>query len=253
MQSLRVTCNVPDLGRSHIVAALSLFHCDCQSLSTQGPILSFLLRSCTGEQRLSFVSPRYFPYMSTSQPNMSVSTPPQELIPDADPHTTPRDPAQTAHSSPEQASSVENPSEPPAPVPILVGSRSASPRRASSSSYHAAMLTKPVPELPRVHMAEGYAPTEVPQRVASPTFQIPASVSTHGGGRVRANTPPRKSVRLNPSYPTLDETVPAPRPVFVPPEDFYHRPATAASRYADSEMAWHARDEREPVRLITLS
>ena len=97
-------------------------------------------------------------------------------------------------------------------------------------------------------------PAEVPPRVASPTFLPPASVSTHGGhgargGRPRADTPPRKAVRVTPSYPILDETIRAPQPVIVPPGGFYPS-RRSTGRYPDSETAWHVRDDGEPVRLI---
>lgn len=97
-------------------------------------------------------------------------------------------------------------------------------------------------------------PAEVPPRVASPTFLPPVSVSTHGGhgargGRPRADTPPRKAVRVTQSYPILDETIRTPQPVIVPPGGFYPS-RRSTGRYPDSETAWHVRDDGEPVRLI---
>ena len=189
---------------------------------------------------------------TTSQQNMS--TPPRESTLDVNANTTPLDVAQATLSSPGQASSsvVENPSEPSAPT-IVQGAMQTAPRRASSSSYHISLISKPVPEIPQQHI-EVIEPAELPPRVASPMFLPPTSVSTHGGhgnrsARPRADTLPRRSVRVGPSYPIVDETIHAPRPVVVPPGGFYPS-RRSIGRYPDSETAWHVRDDPEPVRLI---
>ena len=122
---------------------------------------------------------------------------------------------------------VENPPESSAPMTVLGAMQTAPPRRASSSSYHISLISKPVPEVPQEHI-EVMEPAEVPPRVSSPTLLTPASVSTHGGhgarargDKARAETPPRKSVRVTRPYPILDETIRAPQPVIVPPGGFY--------------------------------
>ena len=199
---------------------------------------------------------KILPHMSTSQQNMS--TPPQGSTLEIHSNTAPLDVAQTILSSPGQASSsvVENLPGPSAPTTVLGAIQTAPPRRASSSSYRISLISKPVPEVPQEHI-EVIEPAEVPPRVASPTFPPHAFVSTHGGhgvrgGRPRADTPPRKVVRVTQSYPIPDETIHAPRPVVVPPGDFYpSRRSSRTGRYPDSETAWHVRGDGEPVRLIT--
>ena len=148
---------------------------------------------------------------------------------------------------------MENPPEPSAPTTVLGAMQTAPPRRASSSSYHMSLISKPVPEIPQEGI-EVTGPAVVPPRVASPTFLLPASVSTHGGhgtrgGRPCADIPPRRSVRVTRSYPILDETIHAPQPVIVPPGGFYPS-RRSTGRYPDSETAWHVRDDPEPVHLI---
>ena len=192
--------------------------------------------------------------MSTSQQNMS--TPPQESTPEIHSNTAPLEVAQTTLSSPGQASSsvVENLPEPSAPTTVLGAIQTVPPRWASSSSYRISLISKPVPEVLQEHI-EVIEPAEVPPRVASPTFPPPASVSTHGshgvrGGRPCVDTPPRKVVRATQSYPILDETIHAPRPVAVPPGDFFPS-RRSTGRYPDSETAWDVRGDGEPVHLIS--
>ena len=177
--------------------------------------------------------------MSTSQ--QYISTLPQESTPDVHSNTAP---AQVTHTvtSPGQASPsvVENPPEPSAPTTVLGAIQTAPPQRASSSSYRISLISKPVPEVPQEHI-EVMEPAEEPPQVASPTFLPPVSVSTHGGhgargGRPRADTPPRKAVRVTQSYPILDETIRTPQPVIVPPGGFYPS-RRSTGRYPDSETA----------------
>ena len=136
------------------------------------------------------------------------------------------------------------------PMPVLDAAQTSPPRPTSSSSYHATLISKPVPEVPREYITEDAStPAEVLPRVESPTFHAPpTSISAHEGSRARPNMPPRKSVCVIRSYPILDETTHAPRPVFVQLGDLYRH---SSSRYTDSETAWHAHDEREPVRSNT--
>ena len=225
---------------------MSWFHYSCLSTPFPAPFISPLQRK--SETVLHFFE--ILPHMSTSQQNMS--TQPQESTLDVHSNTAP---VQTTLSSPGQPSSsiVENPPEPSAPTTVLGAMQTAPPRRASSPSYHISLISKPVPEVPQEHI-KVMEPAEVPPRVASPTFLPPASVSTHGGhgargGRPRADTPPRKAVRVTHSYPILDETIRAPQPVVVPPGGFYPS-RRSTGRYPDSETAWHVRDDGEPVRLI---
>ena len=120
--------------------------------------------------------------LSTSTPQPSMSTPPQESIPDVHPHTMPLATTQTALSSPGQASSLaENPSKPSVPMPVLDAAQTSPPRPTSSSSYHATLISKPVPEVPREYItADASAPAEVLPRVASSTFHVPpTSISAH--------------------------------------------------------------------------
>jgi hypothetical protein len=249
-RAIRVVCNVQDLRigvrRSRVVLvplqlSISLFS------------VPFITRLRGGTETV-LRSSEILPHMSTTQQNMS--TPPRESTLDINSNTTPLDAAQATLSSPGQASPsvVENPPEPSAPTTVLGAMQAAPPRRASSSSYHISLISKPVPEIPQEHI-EVIEPAEVPPRVASPMFLPPASVSTHGGHgnkgvRPRADTPPRRAVRVAPSYPILDETIHAPHPVIVPPGGFYPSRRRSTGRYPDSETAWHVRDEPEPVRLI---
>jgi hypothetical protein len=228
---------------------LSWFHYSRPSTLFSVPFITRL----RGKTETVLRSSEILPHMSTtSQQNMS--TPPRESTLDINSNTTPLDAAQATLSSPGQASSsvVENPPEPSAPTTVQ-GAIQTPPQRASSSSYHISLTSKPVPEIPQEHIAV-MGPTEVPPRVASPTFLLPASVSTRGGHGIRgarphADTPPRRSVRVTRSYPILDETIHAPQPVIVPPGGFYPS-RRSTGRYPDSETAWHVRDDPEPVRLI---
>jgi hypothetical protein len=150
--------------------------------------------------------------MSNPQPNMS--TLPQESTPNEHSHSLPLPlgAAQTALSS------LPHPPETSVSTAVT-GAAQTPPRLASSSSYHAILVSKPVPEVPKEHMAEKSALTEVPQRVASPSFRAPTSM-THGGGAGANNhsiTPPRKAVHVTRSYPTRGDAAHAPWTFIVPP------------------------------------
>ncbi|KAH8977157.1 hypothetical protein EDB83DRAFT_1622683 [Lactarius deliciosus] len=116
-----------------------------------------------------------------------------------------------------------------------------------------AMPTSPAgisPDVP-VHAS---APPPPPPPPAPPTHIAtdpvdPAlgSVSSHGP---RASTPPRGTARVTRSYPALPElSHPPPRPVPLPGAD--GRRLTA--HYADSETAWHTRDDVDPTREKTVA
>ncbi len=89
------------------------------------------------------------------------------------------------------------------------------------------------------------APVPVPatQIAADPTDPGPASISSHGG---REPTSPRGTARVTRSYPALPEpSHPPARPIPLPGGDGYRR---LTAHYADSETAWQARDDGDPVR-----
>ena len=110
-------------------------------------------------------------------------TPPQESIPDVHSHTIPLATTQTALSSPGRAPLAEDTSKPSVPMPVLDAAQTSPPRPTSSSSYHATLISKPVPEVPREYITEDVpTPAEVLPRVESPTFHAPpTSVSAHEG------------------------------------------------------------------------
>lgn len=91
-------------------------------------------------------------------------------------------------------------------------------------------------------------PPAPPTHIATdPTDPALGSVSSHGA---RASTPPRGTARVTRSYPALPElSHPPPRPVPLPGAD--GRRLTA--HYADSETAWHTRDDVDPTREKTVA
>ena len=186
---------------------------------------------------------------------MTESTQPQEFFTDVQAHShtisIPLGPAQTALSSPGQASSLVpgHPSEPSAPTTVPNAALASPPHPTSSSSNQAILASKPVPDIPGEDIAGVAVPSEARQRVPSLKIQAPTPVSTHGSIRAHGNTPPRQDVRITRSYPTLDEATPARGPLIVPPGDLY-RPSRSTSRFVDSETAWNAHDGKEVVRLI---
>ncbi|KAH9020197.1 hypothetical protein EDB84DRAFT_1622993 [Lactarius hengduanensis] len=98
------------------------------------------------------------------------------------------------------------------------------------------------PDVP-VHAYAPPPPPTPPTHIATdPADPALGSVSSHGA---RASTPPRGTARVTRSYPALPElSHPPPRPVPLPGAD--GRRLTA--HYADSETAWHTRDDVDPVR-----
>jgi hypothetical protein len=141
-------------------------------------------------------------------------------------------------------------------APTVLGAAQNALSRLTHASHHATPAPQtqtPVPDVQREQPAEASSPTEgSQQRAADSTAQGqgPRSVSSRGGGsgEERAATPPRGVARVTRSYPALpdlpDATHP-PRPVRV--SHVQRRPTGA---YADSEMAWHASDDRDTVRLF---
>jgi hypothetical protein len=119
-------------------------------------------------------------------------------------------------------------------------------RLASSSSPHATPAIHHVQDVPRERSAEAPVLTDVPQRTTEPTSQGPAptSISSHGGGsgRARPITPPPGVARIARSYPAVPETTHQ-RPFRG--IHSVHRRTTGP--YADSETAYHAYEDRDPV------
>jgi hypothetical protein len=175
---------------------------------------------------------------------------PQESIPDDDSHTPgiPLGAAQTSPNSPAQPSSLvaENTSGPSAATTLQDAAQTARPQPTSSSSYQAILISKPVPEVPREHIAEAGVPADVPPRV---TVQATTPGFTQRGDRTRVNTPPRNTVRVTRRpYSTRGDAAHAPLPFVVPPDELYRR---SNGHYVDSETLWQLDDDREPVRPIT--
>ncbi|KAH9056320.1 hypothetical protein EDB87DRAFT_1261254 [Lactarius vividus] len=104
------------------------------------------------------------------------------------------------------------------------------------------------PDVP-VHASAPPAPAPPPPThiATDPADPAPASISSHSG---RPYTPPRGTARVTRSYPALPEPAhPPPRPVPLPGAD--GRRLTA--HYADSETAWHTRDDVDPNREKTVA
>lgn len=124
----------------------------------------------------------------------------------------------------------------------------------SKLTHHATPHATPAPQaqilgsdVPREQPVEASSPTEGLQRVADLTAQgqAPRSVSSRGGGsgEERADTPPRGVAHVTRSYPALPDATHPPRPIRV--SRVHRRPTNT---YADSEMAWHAPDDRDTHR-----
>ena len=107
----------------------------------------------------------------------------------------------------------------------------------SASALQDTPASPTVPEVPREYSAEISAPSEVPPE---PTIQAPTPTSSHGGHALASG-----GITRGPrSYPTLPEAIhPRRRTHF--PGDLYRR----SVGYPDSEIAWNAPSERDPVRV----
>jgi len=155
-------------------------------------------------------------------------------------------------------SRLEKPSEASTSAAVMGAAQDVLSRIVSPSAHHQAssnLASHPLPELPQEHSAEAPAPTDAPQqRAAEPGAQAPTSISSHGGAGGRANTPPRgasrRDSRLLRSHPALPEATHQ-RPIPVPYGTAYRRSAGPYPDHHDSETAWHAGEDRDPVRSPT--
>lgn len=165
----------PDLGQTH-AAALSWFHYNSTS-TLKSVIYCATLR---GKHRLSFVPFSYFLPRVPHSPTC-LHHPKSPFL------TNIRTPSR-CHWAQHKLLYLLRGTHPSlqCPQPSLARCKTP-PRLASSSSYHAILISTPIPEVPREHMAETSVPAKVPQRVASPSFRTPTSVSTHGGGEGARN------------------------------------------------------------------
>ena len=138
-------------------------------------------------------------------------------------------------------------------APTVLGAAQNTLSRMTHASPHASPAPQtqtPVLDVSREQPAEASSPTEGPQqRAADSTAQGQGakSVSSRGGGSGEegAATPPRGFARVTRSYPALPDPTHPPRPVRV--SHVQRRPTGA---YADSQMAWHASEDRDTVRLF---
>jgi hypothetical protein len=123
----------------------------------------------------------------------------------------------------------------------------ATPRATSSPQTQTPV---PDPDVLREQPAEVSSPTEGPQQRATDLTaqgQGPSSVSSRGdgSGEGRAVTPPRGAARVTRSYTALPDATHPPRPIRVS-----HVQRRPTGTYADSELAWHASDDKDTVRLF---
>ena len=138
-------------------------------------------------------------------------------------------------------------------APTVLGSAQNALSRLTHASPHATPAPHtqtPVLDVPRDRLAEASSPTEGSQQRAPDSTaqrQGPRSVSSRGGGsgEERAATPPRGTARVTRSYPALPDATHPPRPIRL--SHVQRRPTGA---YVDSEMAWHASEDRDTVRLF---
>jgi hypothetical protein len=263
----------------------------CDSITAvgvNGPIPRPFLFCATGRQNGHCLCPYFlhslWPPMSTphpqSQPETSTAPPAQGSVPNSPPPDVPLPgAAQTvlnfmgqANTAREQLSSSareqishprEHLSDPPTSATVMGAAQNVLSRLASSSAHHfqhhhsqAASTSgfQPLPEVPRDLSAEAPAPpadaptsTPAPARPAEPTAPPSTSTPTHGATVGRAITPTRGSRTARLSYPAVPEVAHS-RPIPVPYGTAYRR---SAGPYVDSETAWNATDERDPVRSTT--
>ena len=125
-------------------------------------------------------------------------------------------------------------------------------RIVSPSAHHNASSTlafHPLPELPQEHSTEA---ADAPQQRSAAELGAQAPTSNGAGGR--EITPPRgasrRDSRLHRSYPAHPEAT-HPRPIPVSIGTAYRRSAGPYPDVHDSEAAWHAAEDRDPVRSPT--
>ena len=155
-------------------------------------------------------------------------------------------------------SQLEKPSDASTSAAVMGAAQNVLSRIVSPSSHHQAssnLASHPLPELPQEHSAEAPAPADAPQqRSAESGAQAHAPISSHAAAGGRAITPPRgasrRDSRLHRSYPALPEATHQ-RPIPVPYGTAYRRSAGPYLDLNDSETAWHAAEDRDPVRSLT--
>lgn len=138
-------------------------------------------------------------------------------------------------------------------APTVLGAAQNAFSRLTHATPHATpspQTQTPVPDVLREQPAEASSPTEGPQQRATDSTaqgQGPSSVSSRGdgSGEGRAVTPPRGAARVTRSYPALPDATHPPRPIRVS-----HVQRRPTGTYADSELAWHASEDKDTVRLF---
>jgi hypothetical protein len=149
----------------------------------------------------------------------------------------------TSHSTPHATPAHQHDAQHPHMHEAVLGAAQNVFSRLTSHSHATPAPQQYVLDAPRERSAEAPVPMDAPQRAQGPA---PTSISSHGGGSggARPITPPPGVARIARSYPALPEAVHPPRAS----RGLHGVRRRTTGPYTDSETAYHAFDDRDPVR-----